>query len=259
MDKTETFPISEKGLNLRAVIFDLGGTLIDWPDWNEDIERRWALSYEYLTSTISSSDWPPCDAYVYAMREAEKDYWVQVAENQTSHTPTSFLRDGFRRLHRDVSEQELLAALDGYAQAVNGWAMIFPDAVETLLELHKRGYKLGLLSNTWWAAEWHNADLAPHGLNELLDAVVYTSDLPYTKPHPSAFLTVTKQLDVQPEECVMVGDRMVDDIEGAQKVGMRAVWKKTDYPWLKPAHITPDAVITNLSELPELLRSWGGA
>jgi len=240
----------------RAIIFDLGGTLIDWPDWDEDIQRRWALSYDYLTSTVPSSDWPSCDAYVHAMREAEKEYWVQVAEKQTSHTPISFLRDGFRRLHRTVTEQELLATLDGYAQAVNGWAMIFPDVVETLLELRKRGYKLGLLSNTWWAAEWHNADLALHGLDKLLDAVVYTSDLPYTKPHPSAFLTAAKRLDVQPEECVMVGDRMADDIAGAQQVGMRAIWKKTAYPWPKPAHITPDAVITNLSELPELLLRW---
>ena len=244
---------------LRAVIFDLGGTLIDWLDWDEDIRRRWALSYQYLTSTVPSDDWPSCESYVSAMREAELAYWVQVAETQKSHSATSFLRDGFRRLHRDVNEQELLAACDGYAQAVNGWATIFPDAVETLLELRKRGYRLGLLSNTWWAAAWHNADLALHGLDSLLDVIVYTSDLPYTKPHPSVFLTVMQRLGVQSDQCVMVGDRLVDDIEGAQKVGIRAVWKRTEYPWPRPAHIKPDAVITNLSELPELLRGWEGS
>jgi putative hydrolase of the HAD superfamily len=243
---------------LQAVIFDLGGTLIDWPDWDEDIQRRWALSYDYLVATAPSPSWPSCDAYVQAMREAEKAYWVQVAKNQTSHTPTSFLRDGFRRLQRDVNEQELLAALDGYARAVNGWAMIFPDAAETLVALRKRGYKLGLLSNTWWAAEWHNADLASHGLDALLDVVVYTSDLPYTKPHASAFLTVTQRLHVPPEACVMVGDRMVDDIEGAQKVGMRAIWKETTYPWPRPARITPDAIIHDLAALPAILSNWEG-
>jgi len=30
----------------HAVIFDLGGTLLDWPDWNEDVSRRWALYYD---------------------------------------------------------------------------------------------------------------------------------------------------------------------------------------------------------------------
>ena len=42
----------------RAVIFDLGGTLLDWPDWNEDVSRRWALSYDYLVTQVPSNHWP---------------------------------------------------------------------------------------------------------------------------------------------------------------------------------------------------------
>ncbi|HZR44913.1 MAG TPA: HAD family hydrolase [Ktedonobacteraceae bacterium] len=241
---------------LRAVIFDLGGTLIDWPDWDEDIHRRWALSYDYLTAKLSRSNWPERQAYALAMREAEKKHWQRVVEKQTSGTPTDVLREGFQLLGRLASEEELLVALDGYAQAVNGWAIIFPDTVQTLTELRKRGYLLGLLSNTWWAAAWHNADLATHGLTSLLDEVVYTSDLPHSKPHPSTFLTVTTRLNVESGECVMVGDRLIDDISGAQGVGMRAVWKKTDYPWPKPEYITPTAVITDLTELLPLLEKW---
>ncbi len=243
-------------MSLRAVIFDLGGTLIDWPDWDEDISRRWALSYDYLVSELPSNGYPSRDAYVKAMREAELHHWQQVAESQASNTPVSLLRDGFSRLDWQVSEKELLTALDGYARAVSGWAVIFPDAVQTLLELRKRDYRLGLLSNTWWAAEWHNAELATHGLDALLDEIVYTSDLPHSKPHPSVFLEVTERLNVDPVECVMVGDRLIDDISGGLGVGMRAVWKKTDYPWPKPAHITPSAVITKLAELLPLVERW---
>ena len=36
----------------RAVIFDLGGTLLDWPNWDEDVILRWGRSYDYLTSSI---------------------------------------------------------------------------------------------------------------------------------------------------------------------------------------------------------------
>jgi putative hydrolase of the HAD superfamily len=241
---------------LQAIIFDLGGTLIDWPDWDEDINRRWALSYDYLTAKLSTHNWPEREAYVQAMRQAEKNHWQRVTEQQTSSTPTDVLKEGFQLLERSASAEELLVALDGYAQAVNGWAIIFSDAVQTLTELRKRGYRLGLLSNTWWAAEWHNADLATHGLTSLLDAVVYTSDLPHSKPHPSTFLTVTTRLHVEPAECVMVGDRLIDDVSGAQGVGMRAIWKKTDYPWPKPEYITPTAVITDLAALLPLLEQW---
>ena len=64
----------------RAVIFDLGGTLVDWPDWNEDAPRRWALSWDALTATLPHAAWPPRDAYVAAMRADE----VPPVENASS-------------------------------------------------------------------------------------------------------------------------------------------------------------------------------
>src|SRR5579859_793595 len=246
----------EQTMPLQAIIFDLGGTLIDWPDWDEDVNRRWALSYDYLTTHVPSTHWPDREAYVYAMREAERTHWQQVTESQASSTPISLLRQGFHFLDYEVGEEDLLVAMDGYARAVNGWAIIFPDTVQTLLALRKRGYPLGLLSNTWWAAEWHNADLAAHGLTALLDEVVYTSDLPHSKPHPATFLEVTKRLRVDPKQCVMIGDRMIDDVSGAQGVGMRGVWKKNNYPWPKPEYIVPSGVISTLSELLPLLEEW---
>ncbi len=241
---------------LHAIIFDLGGTLIDWPDWDENVHLRWGSSYDYLTSKVTANDLPAKDVYVNSMLAAEKNHWQQVAERQASSTPTEVLRDGFARFGRIASDEELLVALDGYAQAINGWATIFPDTLSTLVELRRRGYRLGLLSNTWWAAAWHNADLALHGLTPLLDEIVYTSDLPYSKPHPSVFREVMRRLDVEPEHCVMVGDRLADDIGGALSVGLRAVWKKTTYPWPEPEHITPTAIITDLAELLPLLQEW---
>lgn len=243
----------------RAVIFDLGGTLLDWPDWNEDISRRWALSYDYLTNTLSDNIFPDRDTYVKAMLEAEQAHWRRVAEEQTSGPPSSLISDGFRRMGLHTQEKEILTVLDGYARAVDGWAVVFPDARETLQLLRRRGYRIGLLSNTWWAAEWHNADLAVHGLSNLLDEVAYTSDLPHSKPHPSVFLEVADRLGVEPTACVMVGDRMIDDISGALGVGMRAVWKRNDSPWPRPENIVPTATITHLAELPSLLRRWGGS
>ncbi len=243
----------------RAVIFDLGGTLVDWPDWHEGASRCWNVSYDYLVERLADGDWPEREAYVQAMLDAEQAHWRHVVEEQWSGPPSSLVLDGLRRLGRRTHEGELLAALDGYAHAVDGWAVVFPDARETLQLLRKNGYRLGLLSNTWWAAAWHNADLAAHGLDELIDEIVYTSDLPHSKPHPSVFQEVAERLDVAVDACVMVGDRMIDDIGGALGVGMRAVWKENASPWPKPEHITPTATIANLADLPRLLRAWGGA
>ncbi len=60
----------------RAVLFDLGDTLVEWPDWDEDAPRRWALSYDHLVKTAPRTDWPPREQYAAAMRSAELAHWV---------------------------------------------------------------------------------------------------------------------------------------------------------------------------------------
>ncbi|HEY6957833.1 MAG TPA: HAD family hydrolase [Candidatus Limnocylindria bacterium] len=241
----------------RAVVFDLGGTLVHWPDWEEGAASKWAAAYDALALAERSRTWPARDDFVSAMRAAEKAHWVRVDGEHWSGPPTALVSDGFRRLDLDVDERALLATMDAYARAVAGWCSVFPDARDTLVALRERGYRLGLLSNTWWAAEWHNADLAAHGLAELLDELVYTSDLPRSKPHPSVFAEVATRLDVEPAACVMIGDRQIDDVSGAKAVGMRGIWRRNDSGF-PTSDVPADAVVDRLSELPALLRAWGG-
>lgn len=242
--------------SVSAVIFDLGGTLVEWPDWNEDAPRRWGLSYDDLLAALPHNGWPSREEYVRAMRDAERRHWLRVETEQWSGPPSGVLREGFRILGRHVDERELFAALDGYARAVDGWARRVPDVTATLEALRVAGLRLGLLSNTWWAADWHNADLAAHGLAGLIDELVYTSDLPHSKPHPAVFREVAARLGVPAEECVMVGDRPLDDIAGAQGAAMRGVWVRSGTVSESPEHILPDAAIDRLAELPPLLTEW---
>lgn len=241
----------------RAVVFDLGGTLVHWPDWEGGAAAKWALAYDALRA-LPDDVGPSREQFVDAMRAAEKAHWERVDRDRWSGPPTGLVSEGFRRLGIAADGRALVAALDGYARAVAGWCTVFGDTRETLALLRGRGYRLGLLSNTWWAAEWHNADLAAHGLAGMLDELVYTSDLPHSKPHPSVFREVASRLGVAPEACVMIGDRQIDDVEGARAVGMRAVWRRNDSGF-PTSDVTPDAVVDALAELPALLRSWGGA
>jgi putative hydrolase of the HAD superfamily len=55
----------------QAVIFDLGGTLVDVPRGEEEMNRRWMLSYHALTMLHPDAGWPDGEAYVRAMGEAE--------------------------------------------------------------------------------------------------------------------------------------------------------------------------------------------
>jgi putative hydrolase of the HAD superfamily len=241
----------------RAVVFDLGGTLVHWPNWDEAAPTKWTAAYDALRRTRTERTWPERDVFIAAMRGAELAHWERVDREHWSGPPTGLVRDGFARLNETVGDAELVATMDGYAKAVEGWSTVFPDSRDTLVSLRDRGYRLGLLSNTWWAAEWHNADIAAHGLADLLDELVYTSDLPHSKPHPAVFAEVAGRLGVEAAACVMIGDRQIDDISGAKAVGMRAVWRRNDYGF-PTSTVAPDAIVDRVSELLPLLRSWGG-
>ena len=240
----------------RAVIFDLGGTLVDFPK-REAEDSLWGTSYEHLAEALpegTAAVRAGREAFVRAMEAAEAEYWRRVVEEWWSGPPDSLVRGGFRRMGLEPRDEEVATALDGYAAAAGGWSVPFPDARETLALLREGSLRLGLLSNTWWASAWHDADLAAHGLMGLLDAVLYTSDLPRSKPHPSVFLEAASHLGVRPEECAVVGDDMAADVAGALEAGMLAVWKRNDGPWPRPEGVRPSATVERLAELPALFR-----
>ncbi len=241
-----------------AVIFDLGGTLMD-PDLEGGADAYWNRCYDHLLGSAPGGAMPAGvarEAFVGAMAAAEEDHWRRVNEDQWSGPPARLIEDGLGRLGLPPECDTVGAVLEACARAMDGWAVAFPDAEATLSELEGEGYRLGLLSNMWWAAEWCEADLRRRGLANFLDASVYTSELPRSKPHPSVFLEVSSRLDVEPERCVMVGDRMRDDVQGAQGVGMRAVWVRNANPYPAPEGVVPDAAVNRLAELPDVLRSW---
>ena len=113
-----------------------------------------------------------------------------------------------------------------------------------------------MLSNTFWPRAWHEEIFRRDDILGLIDGAVYTSEIDWTKPHPEAFRAAMAAIGVtDPAGCVFVGDRPIDDVQGAKSVGMRAVLiQGSDVPALADAE--PDAVISRLAELPPLLESW---
>jgi putative hydrolase of the HAD superfamily len=95
---------------------------------------------------------------------------------------------------------------------------LYDDAVPAIETLRGRGLRVGLLSNT---ARDLDQFVTHHGLE--VDAVLTSLVHGKTKPHDTIFRRMLELLDVVPGEAVMVGDTLVDDVEGARAVGMRAV------------------------------------
>jgi len=95
---------------------------------------------------------------------------------------------------------------------------LYDDAPPVLEVLRRHRIKIGLVSNG-------QRDLEEFVVHHALDVDVAVGSAAFgrTKPHPSIFLAALERLGVEPADAAMVGDSPEDDIEGARRVGIRAV------------------------------------
>jgi putative hydrolase of the HAD superfamily len=104
---------------------------------------------------------------------------------------------------------------------------------------------------------WHEDFFARDGVLDLIDGAVYTSEIPWTKPAPEAFRAAMEAVSAgDPASCVYVGDRLYDDIWGAQNAALKAIHiPHSAIPAEQHGHSEgePDAVAHDLAEIPELL------
>lgn len=235
---------------IQAVIFDWGGTLSEYADI--ELYDMWKLAAAHL-ARATGRDEADLTARLLA---AELRYWDGVKTSQRTGTLREILAAESQALGLDVTEAVVSEAAQRHLDAWTPHIRHHGDAAPALRELRADGLKLGLLSNTHWPEAYHEHFLERDGLLELLDVRAYTSNLSHSKPHRSAFLHVLDRLGVPPERAIMVGDRPIDDVWGAQQMGMLGVWRP--HPASPPiGEVTPDAVIHTLSELPELVRQLG--
>jgi putative hydrolase of the HAD superfamily len=125
---------------------------------------------------------------------------------------------------------------------------LYDDVTEILRELHGRGLKIGLISNSHRCLTSFQSHFA---LDGIFSAAVSSAEHGYMKPHPSIFETALQQAAADPASSVMVGDSVAHDVEGARRLGMRAVLVARATPVENcPADVP---VIRTLRELPPLL------
>jgi putative hydrolase of the HAD superfamily len=184
----------------------------------------------------------------------ETELWrISAEENRSARLSDLFARAA-EELGLEVAEKlaEVEAShLENYAPHVNH----DPDAAGVLRALKERGLRLGLLSNTLWPGSFHDSLLERDGLAELLDGVLYTSEMELTKPHPEVFRAILERIDIDdPGSAAFVGDRLWDDIFGAKRAGLRTVHRPRET--VPHFDVTPDAVIASLTDLLPLVDGW---
>jgi HAD superfamily hydrolase (TIGR01509 family) len=236
-------------MTIEAVVFDWGGTLSVYA--NIELIDMWHLAADHLGRATGRDPAELKDKLL----AAELRYWKNVAQTHHTGTLADILAAESSALGLDVTTAVISEAAQRHLDAWTPHIKHHDDAVAALTELRVRGLKIGLLSNTHWPETFHERFLERDGLAPLIDERAYTSNMKHSKPHRDAFEHVLGRLGVRADRAVMVGDRPYDDVWGGQQAGMRAVWRPHDQaPPL--GDVKPDAVITRLTELPELIARW---
>jgi|UniRef100_UPI003FEE335F HAD superfamily hydrolase (TIGR01509 family) len=125
---------------------------------------------------------------------------------------------------------------------------LYPDTVAVLDKLSKK-YKLGIIANQIAGTQKR---IDNWGIGKYFDVVVASAEVGYDKPDFEIFNIALAQANCKPNEAVMIGDRLDNDIVPAKKLGMRTVWVRQGFAkiqYVKSKNERPDYIIENIDDI----------
>ena len=200
-----------------AVIFDLFGTLVD----NPEAPGGRLTAYNRALRDTASILGAPADEFARLWRSTTRMRMTGVfpsAEGYLAHL--------CRELGVHPEDSRLAHAARIRLDVVGRQLVPRQDSLDTLAQLRRSGYKIGLISDCSreTALHWPSTPLAP-----LVDAAVLSCEVGVKKPDPGIYELACARLGMAPERCLYIGDGENDELAGAQRVGMAAVRIRVPY------------------------------
>jgi putative hydrolase of the HAD superfamily len=226
---------------IRAIVFDLDNTLVDFMRVKREaveaaidgmIDAGLAIPREQLKARIDA---------IYKERGLEyQKVFDQLLESEFGH----------------IDPKVLASGIVAYRRARATALVLYPHTLMTLLELTKRGVRLGVVSDAPRFQVWLR--LCDLGLQHVFDAVVTFDDTLKHKPNAEPFQLVMKRLGVEPHEALMVGDWAERDMVGGKSLGMRTVFARYGDTF-DTQHSGADHDVDDIFELVEIVDTLNAA
>lgn len=238
---------------IRGVLFDYGNTLIGFG------AAQIAVCDGALASELTRHYGPHDPEALTAQRDLDRVALYQgnppeYRENEVRVITANLVRV----LYGIEPTPETVAALvEARFEAFVGVCEAAPTIKPFLNRLGGK-YRIGLVSN-YPDGEAIRESLRKIGLFDSFDSIVVSGDVGRAKPHPLPFQTALRELDLNPQEALFVGDNWLADIQGAKRMGL---WAAHTTEWTpygrehfepRPDDMAADLIIGNLAELEHIL------
>jgi REG-2-like HAD superfamily hydrolase len=225
------------------VFLDVGTTLVDpHPSFHELAARICRAHGHAVTAADVEAAEPRVWHELRAREERGERYGL------TREEANRFWHDVYHIFMRELGVEqpgEVPVRLYEEFLRLENWAL-YPDALPTLHELERRGYRLGVVSN--WE-DWLEELLISLEVAHLFQFAVVSGVEMVAKPDPGIYRRALELSGADPREVVHVGDSVENDVRPASEVGITAVLLDRRDRW-DGRH---EPRITSLSQLPDLL------
>jgi putative hydrolase of the HAD superfamily len=238
-------------MEIRALLFDVNGTLIDieTDEWMEDAYR--AIAHYLTYQGINLHRGEVRDLYFQIM----KAQFAASKEIYPEFDVVAVWREVLRRCGteytRSLGPEKLLQMPLFLAELQRGICrkrmVAFPQTQEILGQLKTR-HRLAVVSDAQSA--YGLPELRAAGLADYFAPIVISGDYGYRKPDTRLFQAALTELQVRPEEAIFVGNDRFRDVLGARQAGMKTIlFCPHGNPGGSP-ETEPDYIIYQYAELP---------
>ncbi|MGD6890532.1 HAD family hydrolase [Bacillus mobilis] len=195
---------------IRAVLFDLDGTLLDrrqsLEQFIHDQYNRFASHLVNIEKSEYCSRFLELDNNGYTWKD--KVYATLLCEyNITTLTPEQLLHD--------------------YITNFQHHCIPFQNMHGLLQRLTQQNIKIGIITNGFTDFQINN--LRALNIHTYTNTILVSETEGIKKPHPEIFERALQKLDVKATECLYVGDHPENDVLGSERVGIIGVWKRDSF------------------------------
>ena len=199
-------------MRIRAVLFDLGGTLVDEKDFDGWVElaRRCYLDLnpDHLRHAFFEVEAEiDADPYPGAGEERLIDFWQRTLSRAAA------------RAVDDATTRKFLSAVREQERPIQ----LYSDSRRCLDTLRAERRALGVVSNSTSEATVRRI-LDRVGILDYFDRIVSSGTEGVEKPDPEIFLRAVRRMNVRPEEALFVGNLVRTDAKAAESAGLHGVW-----------------------------------